>query len=68
MHANPLFWSNTPESGHCINVEWFYRAMAIPNTLTDGLILALPMPLIWRLQLPKRQKIALCGVFLLGSL
>lgn len=38
------------------------------NIALDFAVLALPMPVISRLKLPKRQKIALVGVFLLGFL
>jgi len=55
-------------TGHCINIESFFLGQAIPNIVTDGILLALPLPLIWDLHLPKGQKMALSGVFLLGSL
>lgn len=42
--------------------------MSVPNIVTDLIMLLLPMPVIWRLKLPTKQKIALTGVFLLGSL
>lgn len=42
--------------------------MSAPNIATDLIVLSLPMPLVWRLKIPKKQKIALACVFLLGSL
>ncbi|KAI5921183.1 hypothetical protein F4810DRAFT_379274 [Camillea tinctor] len=33
----------------------------------DIIILLLPVPMVWRLQMPWRQKLAVAGIFLLGS-
>ncbi|KAL5051939.1 hypothetical protein BDW71DRAFT_212992 [Aspergillus fruticulosus] len=54
--------------GHCLSFEalWFFNASM--NIATDLTLLILPMPLITQLQLPKRQKLALMGVFALGGL
>ncbi|KAI9892672.1 MAG: hypothetical protein M1814_001366 [Vezdaea aestivalis] len=38
------------------------------NIFTDFLILLFPMPIVWKLQIPKRQKLALCGVFAAGTI
>jgi hypothetical protein len=34
----------------------------------DLIILALPMPMVWKLQIDTRRKIALSAMFLLGGL
>ena len=62
------FWDRTPVTGHCLDVQKFFDGQAVPNIITDVILLALPLPLIWNLQLPANQKVALSGVFLLGSL
>ena len=54
--------------GHCINLDKFFFAHAIPNIVTDIVLLSIPLPMIWNLQLPRSQKVALSGVFLLGGL
>ncbi|KHO10776.1 hypothetical protein MAA_11622 [Metarhizium robertsii ARSEF 23] len=46
-------------------VKFFY-ANAIPTIVTDLVMLMLPVPYVWRLQLPRIQKIALGCVFLAG--
>jgi hypothetical protein len=38
------------------------------NIAVDLVIMVLPLPTVWSLQLPKRQKLALSGVFMLGTL
>ncbi|KAL8671865.1 MAG: hypothetical protein Q9168_003655 [Polycauliona sp. 1 TL-2023] len=55
-------------NGTCGNVAANCLAGAGINTLTDILILILPMPIIWRLQVPLRNKIILSLIFGLGSL
>ena len=55
-------------TGVCVNQPTFYRLVSLLNVLTGILILVLPMPLVWRLHVPRGQKIALTGVFLLGGL
>lgn len=38
----------------------------IVNIFIDITILIMPLPIVWALQMSKKQKIAVCGVFLLG--
>ncbi len=38
------------------------------NVFTDVIILVLPMPTVWKLQLPIRQRIAVMGIFATGAL
>ena len=44
----------------------FWYANAVFNISTDFIIIGLPVPVIAKLQLPTRTKIALCGVFTVG--
>lgn len=44
-----------------------FIATAISNMVVDIAILAVPIPIVWRLKVSIRQKIALSGVFLLGT-
>ncbi|OKO94387.1 hypothetical protein PENSUB_11654 [Penicillium subrubescens] len=61
-------WDQSVGPGTCIDQTIFYRYISSFNVLTGILILALPLPLVWKLQAPKAQKIALTAVFLLGGL
>ncbi len=60
------FW--TKEPAKCIDqfAMWFTNAGI--NILTDFAIILLPMPVIRRLQLGRRQKSALIGIFAVGGL
>lgn len=54
---------------NCIVDDYaFFVGIAVPNIITDVALLVLPLPYIWRLHRAKSQKIALVGIFMLGSL
>lgn len=61
-------WDMTKFESSCINAARFWQGMSVPNIATDLVMLILPMPAVWHLQMPKSQRTALTGVFLLGSL
>jgi len=61
-------WDPTIQGGVCGNREAAYLAAGIINLCTDVIILCLPMPMVWRLKLPRRNKIALSIVFGVGFL
>ncbi|KAI2608197.1 uncharacterized protein GGS25DRAFT_521370 [Hypoxylon fragiforme] len=51
----------------CGNTELVVLALCITDFITDVFIMAIPVPLVMRLQLPAKQKIAVCSMFLLGG-
>lgn len=67
--CNPVssFWDPNVQ-GTCLNELAIWYVMASVNLVTDFIIFSLPLPVIKSLQLPKRQKIMLMGVFCLGFL
>ncbi|KAL2835487.1 hypothetical protein BJY01DRAFT_252611 [Aspergillus pseudoustus] len=61
-------WVDPLNGGHCrINLYLFYLWNGVANLFTDVIILCLPMPIVWRLQMPRSQKWAISGIFLLGG-
>ncbi|KAF7590740.1 hypothetical protein BBP40_002478 [Aspergillus hancockii] len=60
------FW-DTSISHSCISRAVMWSLNAALQIVTDMIIVILPMPLLTKLQLPKRQKIALIIVFALGT-
>lgn len=55
--------------GKCVDQVVVYRLMPLPNVVHDLVLLALPTPMVWRMQkLSVWQKTALTAVFLIGSL
>ncbi|KAF2142859.1 uncharacterized protein K452DRAFT_286486 [Aplosporella prunicola CBS 121167] len=61
-------WDMNIKEYHCIDKSAFYIVNAVLNSFSDLLILALPLPVVWKLGLDTRQKITLSIVFTLGSL
>jgi hypothetical protein len=66
------FWEqagrNPPTEGKCINSPVFVTSTAALNVLTDILVLMLPFWIFLGLQMPRRVKWALIGVFTLGGM
>lgn len=61
------FWDETVP-GFCFDKGALWFSNSGIHIFTDLLILIYPMPALKTLQLPKRQKLALMGVFALGGL
>lgn len=65
------FWNELtdPTSGrYRYNFYYYYIGNGTANMVTDVLILLVPMPIIWRLQIRTGQKIGVCSILLLGGL
>ncbi|KAF1815936.1 hypothetical protein P152DRAFT_411238 [Eremomyces bilateralis CBS 781.70] len=54
-------------ANYCVDVVSFYWAISVTDAVTDFIILALPLPMVWNLRLPLQQKVAVGGMFLLGG-
>ena len=62
----PYFWDKSIK-GTCGNQVITYLTAGIFNLLIDVIIIVLPMPMLWGLQLPRAKKIALTGLFGIGA-
>lgn len=60
-------WTGTGP-GKCVNINIFYLANAALNILTDLLTYTLPIRVILKLQMPRKQKIVLGLILCLGLL
>ncbi|KAI5928374.1 hypothetical protein F4810DRAFT_1123 [Camillea tinctor] len=60
------FWDHDVP-GTCIDQNAFYLASAIINVVGDVAVLALPLPVVWRLQTSRSKKWSLSFLFLLGA-
>ncbi|OQE40177.1 hypothetical protein PENCOP_c006G06986 [Penicillium coprophilum] len=61
------YWQISPTgSYHCMNDGAIVFSASVINIFTDFLVTALPMPLIWSLKLPTRQRLAVISIFALG--
>lgn len=52
----------------CFDKQHLYWGAGISNMFLDIIILCLPMPVIWSLQLSKQKKAGLTLIFLTGAL
>lgn len=59
---------DTTIGGHCGNSQLMWYITGIFNILTDLMVLLLPMPYIYDLQLPLYKKLALMCTFGIGLL
>ena len=53
---------------YCDNTSALNVAFVVSDVITDVMILIIPLPIVWRLQMSTANKIALTGIFLLGML
>ncbi|KAH8661044.1 hypothetical protein BGZ61DRAFT_464570 [Ilyonectria robusta] len=58
----------TVQEGTCINRPSLYIATAAVNIISDVFLFCLPLPIVVKLQIPRRQKLGLLLIFLLGSI
>ncbi|KAL4788075.1 hypothetical protein BJX76DRAFT_367792 [Aspergillus varians] len=64
IHA---YWDLDPQYPyHCLNDGAAVFSASVINIFTDILTTTLPMPLIWKLKLPTRQRLAVIAIFGLG--
>jgi hypothetical protein len=64
------FWEQYTDpraEGVCIDVSQFFLVNGIAAVLIDVMILCVPAPVIWRLQMPKAQRLAVISILLLGG-
>ena len=62
------YWNGPSDGGHCINITAFFYSTNIFTIFTDILILALPIPTLWRLQMPRKKRLGLIAIFGVGVL
>ncbi|CAG7954384.1 unnamed protein product [Penicillium olsonii] len=53
--------------GTCIDVRKFFLYNGIASVSIDITILCIPAPIIWKLQMPKAQRLAVISILLLGG-
>lgn len=65
------YWTQyvDPSGGKCVyNLYPFYIGNAAANVTTDVIILLVPIPMVWKLQMKSTQKLLISGIFMLGGL
>lgn len=62
----PRAW-NLTIPGKCLYLRGIFIGNAVPNILTDAIILAMPVYHVWKLHLRLAQRLALTCIFMLGG-
>ena len=60
-------WNKTIANGSCVNLPAVYLSVSIINLLLDVMVIILPMPMLWKLQMPASKKLVISGVFGIGA-
>lgn len=63
-----FLWDKTIPGGKCMDQQAFFVGSAVLNIISDCAVLALPIPMVWKMQTNLRKKIALLFLFSLGIL
>ena len=53
-------------SGECLDKSKLFRATALFGLVVNVIIIALPMPIIWKLHMSLRKRLAVLGIFAIG--
>lgn len=61
-------WDKSIQNAKCQNIRKAALGTGVSNLILDVLFLALPVPMIWKLQVERKIKVSLTGIFLLGAL
>lgn len=54
--------------GKCLNFKHLWLGNGLPNLIIDVIILVLPLPMLWKLQMKTVRRLQISGVFICGYL
>lgn len=54
--------------GHCLNTGLLWTGSGITSLIIDVIILVLPLPMLWKLQMKAIRRVQITGVFICGYL
>ncbi|KAL8941997.1 MAG: hypothetical protein Q9216_001930 [Gyalolechia sp. 2 TL-2023] len=69
LHCRPLayYWDRSIPNGHCVNDNLIGYSLTSINIATDIVILILPIPWLWGMNMAIPKRMAVVGLFVLGS-
>jgi hypothetical protein len=67
-HPIAKAWDITITNGYCLSVRLVSNINGVIDATTDCIMLFLPIPLIWRLRVAKRQKFLIALILMTSSL
>jgi hypothetical protein len=67
-HPIAYNWDKTIPGGSCMNANAPFLSSAIINVAIDVIIVILPMPVLWNLQMKVSKKVSISLIFGIGAL
>ncbi|KFY46098.1 hypothetical protein V495_02649 [Pseudogymnoascus sp. VKM F-4514 (FW-929)] len=61
-----LYWQVVPDPGHCTTGAIQLIVFVSLNMVTDAMLIGLPMPYLFRMRKPLKQRLSLVGLFSIG--
>lgn len=62
------FWDFTVADRKCLSEELNLLIWSVANTITDFLVVLLPLSIFWKMRMPRRQRIIVCTLFGVGGI
>jgi len=66
-HPVQYYWDKSIPGGTCININSLSYGITGAGFITDLMVLLLPLPSLWNLQMQSSRKLAIMGIFVLGG-
>ncbi|MCJ1294429.1 hypothetical protein MMC34_005987 [Xylographa carneopallida] len=66
-HPVQYYWDKSISGGSCININTLSYGITGAGFITDLMVLLLPLPSLWKLQMQSPRKVAIIGIFILGG-
>ncbi|KAL8724087.1 MAG: hypothetical protein Q9166_008138 [cf. Caloplaca sp. 2 TL-2023] len=69
LHCRPLayYWDRSIPNGYCVNDNLIGYSITSVNIVTDLIVLILPIPWLWGMNMAIPKRMAVVGLFVLGS-
>ena len=61
-------WDKEINNGTCIDTSKFYTSQTVTGVIFDVIVVTMPMPVLWGLQMKVKRKVALTCLFGVGIL
>lgn len=70
LHCRPLayYWDRSIPNGYCVNDNLIGYSITGANIVTDLVVLVMPIPWLWGMNMTVPKRMAVVGLFILGSL
>ena len=66
-HPISAYWDPEGHQGRCINYNVFGTWISLPNILSDLILMGLPMPVLWLLNMSTAKKLGVIATLAVGS-